>query len=144
MPIFVKEILDLKGREVVTVDPDMTLADAAVTLYEHRIGAVVVTDYNGAVLGIFTERDLVRAVAAKASAAMETRVADVMTKNVTRCTEETTTDDLMETMTGGRFRHLPVEADGRLAGIISIGDVVKARIGEIETEAAHIKAYIAG
>lgn len=144
MPVFVKEILDLKGREVVTVDPDMTLADAAVTLYEHRIGAVVVTDYNGAVLGIFTERDLVRAVAAKAAAALKTTVSDVMTKNVTRCSEESTTDDLMEIMTGGRFRHLPVETNGRLAGIISIGDVVKSRIGEIEAEAEHIKAYIAG
>ena len=144
MPVFVKEILDLKGREVVTVDPDMTLADAAVTLYEHRIGAVVVTDHNGAVLGIFTERDLVRAVAAKAAAALKTTVSDVMTKNVTRCNEESTTDDLMEIMTGGRFRHLPVEANGRLAGIISIGDVVKSRIGEIEAEAEHIKAYIAG
>ncbi|QCI97789.1 CBS domain-containing protein [Agrobacterium larrymoorei] len=144
MPVFVKEILDLKGREVVTVDPDMTLADAAVTLYEHRIGAVVVTDHKGAVLGIFTERDLVRAVAAKAAAALKTTVSDVMTKNVTRCSEESTTDDLMEIMTGGRFRHLPVEANGRLAGIISIGDVVKSRIGEIEAEAEHIKAYIAG
>ena len=144
MPIFVKEILDIKGREVVTVDPGMSIADAAVTLYEHRIGAVVVTDHMGAVLGIFTERDLVRAVAAKGSAALETKVSDVMTKSVTRCNEETTTDDLMEIMTGGRFRHLPVEANGRLAGIISIGDVVKARISEIETEAEHIKAYIAG
>lgn len=144
MPVFVKEILDLKGRGVVTVDPDMTLADAAVTLYEHRIGAVVVTDHKGAVLGIFTERDLVRAVAAKAAAALKTTVSDVMTKNVTRCSEESTTDDLMEIMTGGRFRHLPVEANGRLAGIISIGDVVKSRIGEIEAEAEHIKAYIAG
>lgn len=144
MPIFVKEILDLKGREVVTVAPDMTLADAAVTLYEHRIGAVVVTEPNGKILGIFTERDLVRAVAAKGAAALQTGVSDVMTKNVTRCNEESTTDDLMEIMTGGRFRHLPVEANGRLAGIISIGDVVKARIGEIEAEAEHIKAYIAG
>lgn len=144
MPIFVKEILDNKGREVVTVDPQMTLEDAAVTLYEHRIGAVVVTDPNGAVLGIFTERDLVRAVAARSGAALKTHVSDVMTKNVTRCSEATNCDDLMEIMTGGRFRHIPVETDGSLSGIVSIGDVVKARIGEIEAEAAHIKAYIAG
>ncbi|KAA3512201.1 CBS domain-containing protein [Agrobacterium rosae] len=144
MAIFVKELLDLKGREVVTVRPDLSLGDAAITLHEHRIGAVVVTDDAGAILGIFTERDMVKAIAAHASAALQTKVSDVMTKNVTRCHEGSSTDDLMELMTGGRFRHLPVEAGGRLVGIISIGDVVKARISEIEAEAEHIKAYIAG
>ncbi len=144
MPIFVKELLDLKGRDVVTVGPDMSLGDAAVTLHENRIGAVVVTDDKGTILGIFTERDLVKAIAAQAAAALQAKVSDVMTKNVTRCHEGSSTDDLMELMTGGRFRHLPVEADGRLVGIISIGDVVKARISEVEAEAEHIKAYIAG
>lgn len=144
MPVFVKELLDLKGRDVVTIGPDMSVGDAAITLHEHRIGAVVVTDDNGAILGIFTERDLVKAIATQASDALEAPVSHVMTKNVTRCHEGSSTDDLMELMTGGRFRHLPVEADGRLVGIISIGDVVKARIGEIEAEAEHIKAYIAG
>lgn len=144
MPVFVKELLDLKGRDVVTVDPGMSLGDAAVTLHEHRIGAVVVVDDKGAILGIFTERDLVKAIAAQGGEALQARVSDVMTRNVTRCHEGSSTDDLMELMTGGRFRHLPVEADGRLVGIISIGDVVKARISEIETEAEHIKAYIAG
>lgn len=144
MAIFVKELLDLKGREVVTVRPDLSLGDAAITLHEHRIGAVVVTDEAGAILGIFTERDMVKAIAAHASAALQTKVSDVMTQNVTRCHEGSSIDDLMELMTGGRFRHLPVEADGRLVGIISIGDVVKARISEIEAEAEHIKAYIAG
>lgn len=144
MPVFVKELLDLKGRDVVTVDPDMSLGDAAVTLHEHRIGAVVVVDEKGTILGIFTERDMVKAIANHGVGALKVRVADVMTKNVTRCHEGSSTDDLMELMTGGRFRHLPVESNGRLVGIISIGDVVKARIGEIEAEAAHIKAYIAG
>ncbi|NTF32202.1 CBS domain-containing protein [Rhizobium skierniewicense] len=144
MPIFVKELLDLKGRDVITVRPDLSLGEAAVTLHENRIGAVVVTDDHGAILGIFTERDIVKAIATHASAALEAKVSEVMTKNVTRCHEGSSTDDLMELMTGGRFRHLPVEADGRLVGIISIGDVVKARIGEIEAEAEHIKAYIAG
>ncbi|WP_320201617.1 CBS domain-containing protein [Agrobacterium sp. rho-13.3] len=144
MPIFVKELLDLKGRDVVTVGPDMSLGDAAITLHENRIGAVVVTDDTGVILGIFTERDLVKAVAAHSSRALQVKVSAAMTKNVTRCHEGSSTDDLMEIMTGGRFRHLPVEANGRLVGIISIGDVVKARIGEIEAEAEHIKAYIAG
>lgn len=144
MPVLVKELLDLKGRDVVTVDPDMSLGDAAVTLHEHRIGAVVVVNENGAILGIFTERDMVKAIAGHGNTALQVRVADVMTKNVTRCHEGSSTDDLMEIMTGGRFRHLPVEENGNLVGIISIGDVVKARIGEIEAEAEHIKAYIAG
>lgn len=144
MPIFVKELLDLKGRDVVTVGPDMSVGDAAATLHEHRIGAVVVTDQDGAILGIFTERDLVRAIATQSSAALQAKLADVMTRNVTRCHEGSSTDDLMELMTGGRFRHLPVETNGRLVGIISIGDVVKARIGEIEAEAEHIKSYITG
>lgn len=144
MPIFVREILDLKGRDVVTVGPDMSVGEAATTLHEHKIGAVVITGQDGAILGIFTERDLVRAIATQASAALQAKVGDVMTKNVTRCHVGSSTDDLMELMTGGRFRHLPVEAEGRLVGIISIGDVVKARIGEIEAEAEHIKSYITG
>lgn len=144
MPIFVKELLDLKGRDVVTVGPDMSVGDAATTLHENRIGAVVITDQEGAILGIFTERDLVKAIATQASAALQAKVSDIMTKNVTRCYEGSSTDDLMELMTVGRFRHLPVEANGRLVGIISIGDVVKARIGEIEAEAEHIKSYITG
>lgn len=144
MPVFVKELLDLKGRNVVTVRPDMSLGDAAITLNEHSIGAVVVTDEKGAILGIFTERDMVKAIATQASDALKSPVSKVMTKNVTRCHEGSTSDDVMELMTGGRFRHVPVEANGQLVGIISIGDVVKARMSEIEAEAEHIKAYIAG
>ena len=144
MPVFVKELLDLKGRDVVTVQPDMTLGDVAVTLHQHRIGAVVVTDAQGGILGIFTERDLVKAVASHAAGALTGKVSEAMTKNVTRCQENSTTDELMEIMTGGRFRHVPVESNGRLGGIISIGDVVKARISVVEAEAEHIKAYIAG
>jgi CBS domain-containing protein len=144
MPVFVKELLDQKGREVVTVRPDVTLGDVAVTLHERRIGAVVVTDTQGAIMGIFTERDLVKAIASQAAVALTEKVYDAMTKNVTRCQENSTTDELMEIMTGGRFRHVPVESNGKLAGIISIGDVVKARISVVEAEAEQIKAYIAG
>lgn len=144
MPTFVKELLDAKGRAVVTVQPDMLLGEAAAMLHGNRIGAVVVTDTTGAIRGIFTERDLVRAIAVKGASALTQSVESEMTKAVTRCHENSTTDDLMEIMTGGRFRHIPVEENGKLAGIISIGDVVKARMGEIEAEAEHIKAYIAG
>jgi CBS domain-containing protein len=86
----------------------------------------------------------VKVVAGEGAASLLQSVSVAMTKNVIRCHHNSTTDELMEIMTGGRFRHIPVEDDGRLAGIISIGDVVKARIGEIEAEAEHIKAYIAG
>jgi CBS domain-containing protein len=144
MPTFVKELLDSKGRAVVTVRPNVTLDEVAATLHNNRIGAVVVTDANDGIRGIFTERDLVRAIASKGAAALTLPVDGEMTKKVTRCREDSTTDDLMEIMTGGRFRHIPVEDNGKLVGIISIGDVVKARMGEIEAEAEHIKAYIAG
>jgi len=144
MPIFVKDLLDAKGRDVVTVSPDVTIAEAAKTLNHHKIGAVVVVDAKGGIKGIFTERDMVRAIAGKGAASLEEKVSGAMTKNVIRCQETSTTDQLMEIMTGGRFRHLPVEDNGRIAGIISIGDVVKARIGEVEAEAEQIKAYIAG
>jgi CBS domain-containing protein len=144
MPTFVKDLLDSKGRDVVTVGPDVTLGDAAGTLHQRRIGAVVVVDANGGIRGIFTERDLVRAIASKGASSLKETVASVMTVNVVRCRDNSTTDELMELMTGGRFRHIPVEENGRLVGIISIGDVVKARIVEAEAEAEHIKAYIAG
>ena len=144
MPTFVKDLLDRKGRNVVTVGPSVSIGEAAATLNAHKIGALVVTDADGVVLGIFTERDLVKVVAGEGAASLLQSVSVAMTKNVIRCHHNSTTDELMEIMTGGRFRHVPVEENGRLAGIISIGDVVKARIGEIEAEAEHIKAYIAG
>ncbi|MDS7597234.1 CBS domain-containing protein [Agrobacterium tumefaciens] len=143
MPTFVKDLLDRKGRDVVTVGPDVTIGEAAGTLHSNRIGAVVVTDAEGVVLGIFTERDLVKAVAGRGASSLQQSVSVAMTRNVIRCRFTSTTDELMEIMTGGRFRHIPVEENGRLAGIISIGDVVKARIGEVEAEAEQIKAYIA-
>lgn len=144
MPTFVKDLLDTKGRNVVTVTPDVTIVEAAKTLNQHKIGAVVVVDAKGTIKGIFTERDMVRAIAGKGANSLMEKVSAAMTKNVIRCQETSSTDQLMEIMTGGRFRHVPVEKDGKIAGIISIGDVVKAHIGEIEAEAEQIKAYIAG
>lgn len=143
MPTFVKDLLDRKGRDVVTVNPEVSIGEAAATLHAHKIGSVVVTDGDGVVLGIFTERDLVKAVAGQGAASLQQSVSVAMTKNVIRCHHDSTTDELMEIMTGGRFRHVPVEENGRLAGIISIGDVVKAHIRAIKHEAEAIKAYIA-
>lgn len=144
MAIVVKNMLDAKGRDVVTVSPDKTLLEVAGILHEKKIGAVVVIAMEGRIAGIFTERDLVRAIAGKGPSVLDKPVKSAMTTTVQRCREETTVDELMGIMTGGRFRHVPVEKEGKLAGIISIGDVVKSRIREIELEAEQIKAYIAG
>ncbi|MBP2558804.1 CBS domain-containing protein [Neorhizobium galegae] len=144
MAIIVKNMLDAKGRDVVTVGPDKTLLEVAGILNDKKIGAVVVTGMEGRIAGIFTERDLVRAVAGKGAAVLDQPVKSAMTTSVQRCKDDTTVDELMGMMSSGRFRHVPVEQDGKLAGIISIGDVVKSRIREIELEAEQIKAYIAG
>lgn len=143
MSISVKHMLDRKGRDVVTVSRDATIEDVAKTLEQKRIGAVVVTSIEDRIAGIFTERDLVRCVAKEGVAVLAKPVSSAMTTSVTRCREDTTLNELMEIMSSGRFRHVPVESAGKLSGIISIGDVVKARIQEVEAEAEHIRAYIA-
>ncbi|EKF17291.1 CBS domain-containing protein [Nitratireductor pacificus] len=139
----VKAILDTKGRDVVTIAPDKSLAEAAQILAEHGIGAVVVTRDAGQIAGILSERDIVRAVGQNGAAVLESPVSSVMTAKVQRCREHHTVNEVMQIMTEGRFRHLPVEHDGRIAGIISIGDVVKKRIEEVEREAEDIRSYIA-
>ena len=144
MAIVVKNMLDAKGRDVVTVSPDKSLLQVAGILHERKIGALVVTGVDGRIAGIFTERDMVRALAEKGAAILDQPVSSVMTLNEQTCREETTVNALMVMMSSGRFRHVPVEDGGRLAGIISIGDVVKSRIREVEMEAEEIKAYIAG
>ncbi len=141
--MIVSEILDSKGRAVATIGPDDTIADAARSLGEKRIGALVVTNGEGVITGILSERDVVRAVGLDGAAALDKRVSDVMTARVTTCTNEQSIIDLMSIMTNGRFRHLPVERDGKLDGIVSIGDVVKRRIEIIQREAEEMKTYIA-
>jgi CBS domain-containing protein len=136
-------MLDAKGRDVVTVGPDLNLLDVAGILNERKIGAVVVTGMEDKIAGIFTERDLVRAIATGGRDVLGQPVRTAMTTNVQRCREDQTVDELMGMMSSGRFRHVPVERDGRLTGIISIGDVVKSRIREVEHEAEQMKAYIA-
>lgn len=139
----VKSILDAKGRDVVTLGPNATLAEAAGLLAEKRIGAVVVTDGDARILGILSERDIVRVIGQSGAAALDMRVSGVMTGKVTTCRETHTVNHVMEVMTRGRFRHLPVEKNGRLDGIVSIGDVVKRRIEEALREADQIREYIA-
>lgn len=143
MSMTVKNMLDAKGREVVVVEPEQSLLAVASILHERRIGAVVIIGREGRTAGIFTERDLVRALAEKGASVLDAPVSTIMTVNVQTCREDTTVDQLMQMMSLGRFRHVPVEAAGRLVGIISIGDVVKSRIREIELESEQIKAYIA-
>jgi CBS domain-containing protein len=144
MSASVRSILEVKGRDVVTIGPNVTLAEAARTLDEHKIGAVVVVGMENRIVGIFTERDLVRSIARSGAGGLDQPVSAMMTANVYRCNEASTVNELMEVMSSRRFRHVPVEENGRLCGIISIGDVVKSRIREVETEAEQIKAYIAG
>lgn len=138
----VKHILFQKGRDVVTISSDATLSEAARLMARRRIGAIVVRGRDGAFAGIISERDLVRAIAEDSVAALGHTVATRMTRDVTVCAECDTIEDLMETMTRGRFRHVPVIEDDRLVGIISIGDVVKTRIEETIREAESLREYI--
>jgi CBS domain-containing protein len=130
----VRAILDTKGRDVATVSADATLAQAVVQLAEKRIGALVVTGIERSVIGILSERDIVRALAAHKEAALARPVAEFMTRRVVTCSADDTVAELMHRMTAGRFRHVPVIEHGRLFGIVSIGDVVKSRVAEIERE----------
>lgn len=143
MSTTVKSMLDAKGRDVVTVGPDKSLLEVAQILNDRKIGAVVVIGMEDRIAGIFTERDLVRAIASEGATVLGQPVRTAMTTSVHRCREEQTVDELMGMMSAGRFRHVPVERDGKLGGIISIGDVVKSRIREVENEAEQMKAYIA-
>ena len=139
----VAQILSVKGRDVVTAQPDRTLAEALHTLAGKGIGAIVITGADGGVLGILSERDIVRAFAKDGAAAFEHPVSRHMTAKVVTTHDEATIDDVMAKMTSGRFRHIPVVQHGALAGLISIGDVVKHRLAEIETEHRALREYIA-
>lgn len=139
----VAAILARKGRDVLTVRKETSIADVVRLLGERRIGAVVVSDDFHRVIGIVSERDIVRVLARSGPAGLEGAVEAIMTQKVVTCADQDTLHEVMERMTHGRFRHLPVVEDGRLAGIVSIGDVVKARIEQVEREADEMRAYIA-
>ncbi len=141
--MLVSHILRQKGRDVVTVAPTIALAEVAHTLAKRKIGAVVVLGAGGEVAGILSERDIVAALARDGAPALGRAVNIYMTHTVATCEESDSIEAIMETMTVGRFRHVPVVAKGKLAGIVSIGDVVKTRIEESEREASALKQYIA-
>jgi len=137
----VATLLQGKGPDVQTVTPESSVTALVKLLAEKRIGAVPVVDGAGHVAGIVSERDIVRALAAD-SAVLERRVDQLMTRDVKTCRLQDTVSELMEIMTRGRFRHLPVVEDGKLVGIISIGDVVKERVAEAQLEVEALTSYI--
>jgi CBS domain-containing protein len=139
----VERILAEKGREVVTTQPHRTLREVIELLAAKGVGAVVVADASMSVLGILSERDVVRVIARNGAAALDDPVSRHMTPKVVTVTRDDTIDHLMQTMTQGRFRHLPVIEDGRLIGIVSIGDVVKRHVDALDTERQALKEYIA-
>jgi CBS domain-containing protein len=140
--MFVSDILVQKGARVFTVAPEASLADAVDMLATRRIGSVLVVDAGGNIAGIISERDVVRAVSNQGAAAMSLRVAEAMTTEVVVCDPDDSIDQVMAVMTSGRFRHLPVVRHGELYGLVSIGDVVKARLEDARHEAEALKAYI--
>lgn len=139
----VASILKLKGRAVSTARPNASLLDVAKKLGTKKIGAIVVVGENGHVVGIISERDIIRAVSERGAQALSLMVSEVMTRNVVSCRETSEIDELMETMTKGRFRHMPVIEDDALVGIISIGDVVKFHVAEVEMEVSAMRNYLA-
>jgi CBS domain-containing protein len=138
----VKTILAVKGSDIVGIEPNADLAAAAQLLSKHRIGVLVIRGAGGRLAGILSERDIVRALAEHGSNALSIQVAKVMTRNVITCGEDDTIASLMEKMTAGKFRHVPVVTGSELVGLVSIGDVVKQRVGEIEQESEQLRDYI--
>ncbi len=139
----VAEILKGKGGRIIAARPDDTIESVVATLAREKIGALLVREDDGRVLGVIFERDIVSGIARAGAALLKQKASDLMTRNVVYCSPRDSIQAVMERMTERRFRHMPVlEGDG-LAGIISIGDVVKARIGEAELEARSLKEYIA-
>jgi CBS domain-containing protein len=140
--MLVTQILKAKGDLVFTALPHETVDAAAALLHSRRVGALVIVDHADAVVGILSERDIVRAVAERGAAALSEPLSNWMTRNVLFATPAEGVGPLLERMTDRRVRHLPVVRDGKLAGIVSIGDLVKSKIAETEAEAENLKAYI--
>jgi len=142
----VKTILAAKSRnlggDIISIEPTADLTAAARLLGAHRIGAVVIRGAGGRLAGILSERDIVRAISEKGAEALALPVGQVMTRNVATCGEDDSVASIMERMTAGKFRHMPVMAKGELLGVISIGDVVKQRVEEIERESEAMRDYI--
>ena len=140
----VAHILQSKGSDVISVSPKAAIMEVADVLAKNKIGAVLVMETGGKVAGIISERDVVRALAQKGDKLAGAKVSDFMTRELITCQPDATIDQIMSLMTDGRVRHLPVLENGKLCGMISIGDIVKRRIAEVEFEAEEMKRYIAG
>lgn len=144
MALGVSVILDRKGFEVITVGPSATLASAAEVMSRHDVGALVVSTDGQSLDGIISERDLVRCVARDGPSCLQRSVDQLMTTDVATCTRETSLEELMATMTQRRIRHMPVVDGSALTGMISIGDVVKSRLDELEVENEALEQYVTG
>jgi CBS domain-containing protein len=145
VPVLIEHILYGKGHDVATIGPEASVAEAVALLREHNVGALVVVDAESRIVGILSERDIVRALAEETighTSILERQVSDLMTSEVATCGPRASVDDLMRIMTDRRIRHVPVVDDSGLNGIVSIGDVVKSRIGELETEAGTLHDYL--
>jgi CBS domain-containing protein len=138
----VSSILGQKGRRVITGRAEQSLAEICELLAQHKIGAVVLTDADMRIEGIVSERDIVRAIAQEGAGVLSTPASGQMSRNVVTADEADTVDAVMGRMSQGRFRHMPVVREGRLIGVVSIGDIVKRKIEHAEREAAEIRAYI--
>ncbi|GAA2801153.1 CBS domain-containing protein [Crossiella cryophila] len=139
----IADVLRTKGSTVATVEPGNTVTELLTVLAEHNVGALVVVGPDGTVVGIVSERDVVRRLRERGAELLSGTVAEIMTAAVVTCTPQDTVDNLTVLMTERRIRHVPVLVDGRLAGIVSIGDVVKSRISQLEEDHEHLQAYIA-
>ena len=140
--MYVSDVLKEKGSNVVTTSPDETVGATAQLLNAKRIGAVIVCDSNDAIVGMLSERDIVRGIAQHGESVLEGPVRELMTSEVVTCQPTDTIAEVMKVMTHGRFRHLPVVEDDALKGMISIGDVVKHRLEETEAEAKVLRDYV--
>jgi CBS domain-containing protein len=140
----ISDVLRGKGDLVVTIGPDDPVSALLDALAEHRVGALVVSPDGTEVVGIVSERDVVRRLQSEGAALLGHTIRSIMTAEVHTCTPDTTVAELMQLMTDRRIRHVPVLVDGRLGGIVSIGDVVKHRIGDLQSERDHLTAYITG
>jgi CBS domain-containing protein len=138
----INDILRSKGTSVLTVAPDVTVRQLLATLAEHNVGALIVSEDGATIAGIVSERDVVRKMHEHGAALLEETVSEIMTAEVHTCGPDDHIDDLRRTMTDRRIRHLPVLREGRLVGIVSIGDVVKSAISELETEREYLVGYI--
>ena len=138
----VSDVIRHKGDRVITVQPQQTVAAAVQVLTKNRIGAAPVVDDQGRVVGIVSERDVIRGIAERGSTLLTLPVEQLMTREVRTCLPEDRLVDLMQIMTSQRFRHLPIVKNGALCGIVSIGDVVKQRLEEVQSEVDDLQRYI--